>query len=210
MEATATTFVLPPRLPWQDGTPAVPEPSEPLDPTVVHIGRAALESKIRDISQLGATLRGWLDVPLGAAVSLELGNGQRVEAIVAWRGEEDVGVRFTRPIDVMALITRVLVAQPADRRRMPRVEVRAAAWLKEGERFLSATIRNISAGGLQLEGDTLPAVGEPVQLFVEGLGIPSAEVLWRSDRLAGLRFAHDLSWQAILPWVKELHAGRRR
>ena len=209
-DATATTFVLPAKLPWQSDAPCVPEPAEPLDPTTVHIGRIAVASEIREISQLGATLRGAVDVPLGAALSMELGTGQRVDAVVAWRGEQDVGVRFTRPIDVMALITRQLVAQPADRRRMPRVEVRAAAWLRKNERFLPATIRNISAGGLQLEGDTLPVVGETVQVFMEGLGIPPGEVSWRHDRLAGVRFERELSWQAILPWVKEVHAGRTR
>jgi len=208
-DATATTFVLPAKLPWQGGMLVSPKVSEPLDPTTVHIGRIAVASEIREISQLGATLRGAIDVPLGAALAMELGTGQRVDAVVAWRGEQDVGVRFTRPIDVMALITRQLVAQPADRRRMPRVEVRAAAWLRKDERFLPATIRNISAGGLQLEGDALPVVGEPVQVFLEGLGIPPGEVTWRQDRLAGVRFERELSWQAILPWVKELHAGRR-
>lgn len=209
-DATATTFVLPSRLPWLDAPGFVPEPEEPLDPTTVHIGPVALASEIREISALGATLRGWLDVPLGAAMFLELGNGQRVEAVIAWRGEHDVGVRFTRPIDVMALITRQLVAQPADRRQMPRVEVRANAWLRRDERFHPAVIRNISAGGLQLEGDGLPAVHEAVQVFIEGLGIPPGEVIWRRDTLAGVRFERELGWQTILPWVKEMHAGRKR
>lgn len=209
-DATATTFVLPSRLPWLDGAGFVPEPEEPLDPTTVHIGPVALDSEIREISALGATLRGWLDVPLGAGLFMELGNGQRVEAVIAWRGEQDVGVRFTRPIEVMALITRQLVAQPADRRQMPRVEVRASAWLRKDERFLPATIRNISAGGLQIEGEELPAVHEPVQVFIEGLGVPPGEVIWRRDKVAGIRFERELGWQAILPWVKELHAGRKR
>lgn len=210
MDASATTFVLPSRLPWLEPTGVVPAVDEALDPTNVHIGPVVLASEIREISALGATLRGWLDVPLGAALFMELGNGQRVEAVVAWRGEQDVGVRFTRPIDVMALITRQLVAQPADRRQMPRVEVRASAWLRKNERFLPATIRNISAGGVQIEGDELPAVHEQVQVFVEGLGVPPGEVIWRRDRLAGIRFERELGWQAILPWVKELHSGRKR
>ena len=209
-DATATTFVLPSRLPWLDAAGFVPELEEALDPTTVHIGPVALPSEIREISALGATLRGWLDVPLGAALYMELGNGQRVEAVIAWRGEQDVGVRFTRPIDVMALITRQLVAQPADRRQMPRVEVRASAWLRKNERFLPATIRNISAGGLQLEAEELPAVRETVQMFIEGLGVPPGEVSWRRDKLAGIRFERELGWQSILPWVKELHAGRKR
>jgi hypothetical protein len=108
----------------------------------------------------------------------------------------------------MALITRQLVAQPADRRQMPRVEVRTAAWLREDERFIPATIRNISAGGLQLEGDSLPRPGERVQPFVEGIGLPEGEVIWHRGNLAGIRFDRELSWQAILPWLKGLGARR--
>ena len=209
-DATATTFVLPARLPWVDGSGMAPgpRPAEPLDPTTVHIGPVVLASEIREISQLGATLRGALDVPLGAALTMALGNGQRIEGIVAWRGERDVGVRFLRPVDVMALITRQLVAQPADRRQMPRVEVRASAWLREDERFIPATIRNISAGGLQLEGDSLPRARERVQPFVEGIGLPEGEVIWRQGDLAGIRFDRELSWQAILPWLKALQTRR--
>ncbi|WP_114229087.1 MULTISPECIES: PilZ domain-containing protein [Sphingomonas] len=197
-------------MPWLDTSGFVPDPDETLDPTTVHIGPVALASEIREISALGATLRGWLDVPLGAAMYLELGNGQRVEAVIAWRGEQDVGVRFTRPIDVMALITRQLVAQPADRRQMPRVEVLASAWLRKAENFLPVTIRNISAGGLQIEGEELPAVNEGCQVFLEGLGIPPGEVIWRREKRAGIHFERELGWQAILPWVKGLHASHKR
>lgn len=207
--ATATTFVLPSRLPWLDVPASAPREEEPLDPVRLMIGGIAVDTEVQEISPLGATLRGALDLPLGAGVAAELGNGQRVDAVVAWRGEQDVGLRFTRPIDVMALITRELVAQPADRRTMPRVEVRCSAWIKEGERFIPTVIRNISAGGVQLEGGELPLAGQPIHLFLEGLGIPPGEVIWKRADLAGARFDRELSWQTILPWIKELHRPRR-
>jgi hypothetical protein len=207
--ATATTFVLPSKLPWLDVPASAPRSEQPLDPVRLTIGGIAVDTEVQEISPLGATLRGALDLPLGAGVAAELGNGQRVDAVVAWRGEQDVGLRFTRPIDVMALITRELVAQPADRRTMPRVEVRCSAWIKKGERFVPAIVRNISAGGVQVEGGELPPIGEPIQLFLEGLGIPPGEVIWKRAELAGVRFDRELSWQAILPWIREFHRHRR-
>jgi hypothetical protein len=208
-DVSATTFVLSARLPWL-GELAVPaEQDVSLELAQLRVGGAALLSEIREISPLGATLRGALDVCLGAGLAMELGSGQRVDAVVAWRGEQDVGVRFTRPIDVMALITRQLVAQPVERRTMPRVEVRVSAWLRERERFVPVVIRNISAGGLQVEGVDLPAIGEAIQVFVEGLGVPTGEIMWKHGELAGVRFERELSWQALLPWIKELHRPRR-
>jgi hypothetical protein len=207
--ATATTFVLSAKLPWLDGGATMPDGDDPLEPTHLRVGGAALESEIREISPLGATLRGAVDVCLGAGLAMELGSGQRVDAIVAWRGEQDVGVRFTRPVDVMALITRQLVSQPVERRTMPRVEVRVSAWLRDHERFVPIAIRNISAGGLQVEGAELPPTGEAIHVFAEGLGIPAGEVIWKRGELAGVRFDRELSWQALLPWIKDLHRPKR-
>lgn len=207
--ATATTFVLSAKLPWLDEVAAMPEADDSFEPAQLRVGGAEVESEIREISPLGATLRGAVDVCLGAGLAMELGNGQRVDAVVAWRGEQDVGVRFTRPIDVMALITRQLVSQPVERRTMPRVEVRFSAFLRDRERFVPMIIRNISAGGLQAEGGDLPARGQPIDVFVEGLGIPSGEVIWTRGALAGVKFARELSWQEILPWIKGLHQQRR-
>ncbi len=207
--ATATTFVLSAKLPWLDESVSLPSRDDQFDPAQLRVGSAAVDTEIREISPLGATLRGAVDVCLGAGLAMELGNGQRVDGVVAWRGEQDVGVRFTRPIDVMALITRQLVSQPVERRTMPRVEVRASAWLRDRERFVPVVIRNISAGGLQAEGAELPGVGETINVFAEGLGIPPGEVIWKRGQLAGVRFARELSWQVLLPWIKELHRPKR-
>ena len=87
---------------------------------------------------------------------------------------------------------------------MPRVEVRCDAWIKDGDEFAGATLRNISARGLQLEGDPLPPAGSIISLFVEGLNIPAGEIVWRKDNLAGIELQHDLSWAAIIPWIRSL------
>ena len=63
-------------------------------------------------------------------------------------------------------------------------------------------VRNISARGLQLEGDELPAIGTFVSVFVEGLNMPAGEVIWRHDSLAGIEVFEELSWTSIIPWVR--------
>ena len=74
---------------------------------------------------------------------------------------------------------------------MPRVEVRCAAHIKWGEHLLGATLRNISARGLQIEGDELPAVGSYVSVFVEGLNIPRAKSYGRAADWSGSRFSRS-------------------
>ena len=63
-------------------------------------------------------------------------------------------------------------------------------------------LRNISSGGLQLEGSELPAVGTYVSVFVEGLNISAGEVLWNRDELIGIELFEELSWTSIIPWVR--------
>ena len=63
-------------------------------------------------------------------------------------------------------------------------------------------MRNISGGGLQIEGDELPPCGTYVSVFVEGLNVPPGEVVWRRSNLAGIEVIDELSWTSIIPWIK--------
>jgi hypothetical protein len=65
-------------------------------------------------------------------------------------------------------------------------------------------LRNISARGLQIEGDDLPARGTFTSIFVEGLNIPPGEVVWVKGNLAGIELLDDLSWTSIIPWIREV------
>jgi hypothetical protein len=87
---------------------------------------------------------------------------------------------------------------------MPRVEIRCGAYIKRGEELTAATIRNISARGFQIEGESLPPVGTYVSLFVEGLNVPPGEIAWRNGKLAGIELFEELSWASIIPWIREM------
>jgi hypothetical protein len=201
--ASVTTFMIGSRLPWPDDLPA-PAESGPLDSAVVHESGSKRGCSIRKISPLGATLRGAVRGKPGDALSVELANGQRPAATIVWVKGDEAGVSFNQPIDMIALINRTLINQPAERRAMPRVELRCAAWVKSGQDFAPATVRNISAGGLQLEGDSIPRVGTYVSLFIEGLNVPPGEIVWRQKNLGGIALLDDLNWSSIMPWIRDL------
>jgi hypothetical protein len=121
---------------------------------------------------------------------------------VAWARRGELGVRFDDSVDVVALLNRKLVSQAPERRTMPRIEVRSGAHVKCGGQLWPATLRNISARGLQIEGDGLPAAGSYVSVFIEGLNVPGGEIIWRRDKLAGIELLEELSWASIIPWVR--------
>lgn len=198
-----TTFVVGDRLPWPESAVAG-EQALPSDPAIVYQAGFAKACTLRRISALGAIVRGDLADTPDQTIALELETGQRPAGTIVWRDRDESGIAFKEPVNLLALITRKLVSQPAERRAVPRLELRCDAWIKDGDEFAAATLRNISARGLQLEGDPLPVAGTTIALFVEGLNIPAGQIVWRKDNLAGVELQHDLSWASIIPWIRGL------
>ena len=201
IDASVTTYVVGDRLPWPDddvarlGTPD-------FEPATLIGASGRRPCAIRKISQAGVAISGDGLGAAGDRASLELRSGQRCAAHIDWARGGEAGLTFDDPLDIVALINRNLVAQPAERRTAPRIELRAAAHLKWGEHFETAVTRNVSARGMQVEGENLPPVGTYVSLFVEGLSLPPCDVAWRRDGLAGFEFFDELSWASIISWVK--------
>ena len=204
--ASVTTFVMENRLPWPEDGPAR-ELDGPFDAGVIHDGAMRWKCSVRRISALGATLRGDVAIAPGEQVAIELANGQRPQGRIDWVDGHEAGIVFNRPVDMLALINRNLVSQPTERRAMPRVELRARVHLKWGASVAAATLRNISARGLQVEGEELPAPGTFVSVFIEGLNVPPGEIVWQKGVLAGVELLEDLSWSSLIPWIRE--AGRK-
>jgi len=204
--ASVTIFVMEQRLPWPDDGSAA-DSDGPFDAGVIHDDGLRQACSIRKISPLGATLRGGVKKAPGDEVALELATGQRPQGIIDWVRGGEAGMTFKQPVDVLALINRNLISQPTERRTMPRVELRCGLDVKWGATLSPAILRNISARGLQIEGGALPPRGTFVQVFVEGLIVPSGEVVWRKGDLAGIELFEELSWSSIIPWIREV--GRK-
>jgi hypothetical protein len=201
--ASVTTFVMEERLPWPDDGPAA-ELNGPFDAGVIHDAGLKRECSIRKISALGATLRGEVRGAPGDEVAVELATGHRHPGTVDWVRGGEAGIVFKQPVDMLALINRNLISQTAERRTMPRVELRCGLHVKWGASLSPAVMRNISARGLQIEGDALPPRGTFVNVFVEGLIVPAGEVVWGKGDLAGIELFEELSWSSIIPWIREV------
>jgi hypothetical protein len=200
---SVTAFVVGDRLPWPDD-PSASDKRGPLDAAAIFISGSRKPCSIRKISALGVTVGSDLTPALGERVAVELATGQRPTGKVAWTGRGELGVRFDDHVDMVALLNRKLVSLTPERRVMPRVEVRCPVYVKSSLNLSLAALRNISARGLQLEGDELPAIGTYVSVFAEGLNIPPGEVIWRQDKLAGIELLEELSWTSIIPWIRQV------
>jgi hypothetical protein len=195
------------QLPWPDNAPAA-DALGSLDPVILHAGGQRCPCAIRKISTLGTTIRGAMAQAQGEEVAVELATGQRPFGTIDWIAGGEAGIRFKQPIDMLALLNRTLVSQPGERRTMPRVELRCSVGIKWGISLAAATLRNISARGLQVEGDGLPPRDTFVSIFIDGLNVPAGEVVWSKGNLAGIELMEPLSWSSIIPWIREV--GRRQ
>ncbi|MCY7271446.1 MAG: hypothetical protein LH485_05260 [Sphingomonas bacterium] len=200
-------------LPWPDDSPPA-DALGALDPVALIVGGKRRDCAIRKISPLGTTIRGATGEAPGAQVAVELATGHRPLGTIDWVAGGEAGIRFDRPIDMVALLNRTLLSQPGERRTMPRVELRCHVGMKWGASLAAARLRNISARGLQVEGGgspvadwDLPPRDTFVSLFIDGLVVPAGEVVWRKGNLAGIELMEELRWSSLMPWVRE--AGRR-
>lgn len=200
---SVTTFVMAARLPWPDDVlPA--DALGSLDPVALYEAGHSRPCAVRKISSLGTTIRGTVTQAPGDEVAVELATGQRPVGTIDWVAGGEVGIRFKQPIDMLALLTRKLVEQPGERRAMPRVELRCAVGVKWGINVAAATLRNISARGLQIEGDGVPPRDTLVTMFIDGLNLPAGEVVWSKGNLAGIELIRELAWSSIMPWIREV------
>ena len=199
---SVTSFVMEARLPWPDSASAA-DVLGSLDPVALYVAGQPRPCAIRKISPLGTTVRGVVTEAPGEQVAVELATGQRQAGTIDWIAGGEAGIRFNQPIDMLALLNRKLVSQQSERRTMPRVELRCSVGVKWGVNVAATTLRNISARGLQIEGDGVPPRDTFVSLFIDGLNMPAGEVVWSKGRLAGIELMEELSWSSIMPWIRE-------
>jgi hypothetical protein len=202
-----TSFVMEHRLPWAEGSSAAPAGAGRFDQAVIINAGQRSACSIRSVSSLGATLTGDIATRQGEQLSIELVTGQRPLATVDWVAGGEAGVRFKQPVDVLALINRTLINQPAERRSMPRVELRCGVRLKWAATVCDAILRNISARGMQVEARDLPPRNTYLSIQIDGLNMPAGEVMWRKDDLAGIQLMEELRWTSLMPWIRKVGGG---
>jgi hypothetical protein len=44
-----------------------------------------------------------------------------------------------------------------------------------------------------------------VSLFIDGLNVPSGEIVWAKGNLAGIELMEELAWSSLMPWIRDQH-----
>ncbi len=206
-EVLASTTIFSLRADLPTVLPAPPEGAEDKYDSALLIGESTREScLVRKFSAAGATLVVPTPPTEGAAYILELKNGQTIFGTISWCEEGEVGFLFDHPMDVVGTLARNLAILPAERRRVPRVEMSQTVSIRRGSDTEFTRARDVSTAGVGIETDLELEIDDPVEIAFDGLRPITGVVKWSSGRFAGVAFDHELGWQTLMPWLRQVQS----
>jgi hypothetical protein len=161
---------------------------------------------IRNISAGGMMIRAYSSIDPGTRLSIELKQGEPVSATVKWAKDENVGLEFDEPIDVISLIS---ISGEEPRPRMPRVEVNCTAWVREGAIVHRTKAVDVSQGGLKIHSSKNLAIGAEVIVTLTGLSAAPGTVRWKDGDSYGISFNGPLALPTLVGWLQQQQERER-
>lgn len=162
-----------------------------------------IDCHLHKFSAAGATLRIDETIEPGSVWALQLANGQCIDGTVSWAEEGEAGFLFDAPTDVVGTLARNLALLPAERRRVPRVELPQSVGIRHGTDFEFARTRDLSQAGVGIETSLSLAEDDRVEVAFNGLSPLHGTVRWAQHGKAGIAFDTELSWQTLMPWLRQ-------
>jgi len=154
---------------------------------------------VKNISAGGALVRAYCPLRPEQRLQVELKENQPIGGTVNWVRGGDTGITFDGPVDVLDLIR---TSSSGPRPRMPRVEVSAVCFVREGAILHRSNVHNISQGGVSVETANPLTVGGEVTVSLPGLAPRDAVVRWNDGATYGIAFNTVLPLAALVEWLQ--------
>lgn len=196
---SATIFSLTHDLPAPRAPLAVLE--DGLDTGQLASGGELVDCGIHWIGRAGARLRIERELAESVPIQLHFGTAEPLIGRTLWSDGIEAGLAFDMPVDVLGMVARNLARATAERRRLPRIELRHTVGVHRGGEVQQLRTRDISQGGVGVEARGL-GVDEAVQLTFDGLRPLDGTVRWIAGETAGIVFSEELGWQTLFPWLR--------
>ena len=187
---------------------APPEPRERREDerhlTLFRVGSITIDDRrelclIKNISAGGMMIRAYCAIAEGTPLSVELKSGQPVTGKVNWVKEQNVGVTFDQPVDVIEILS---ASADGPRPRMPRIEVDCIATIRDGANVYRMPVCDISQGGLKVQGEPLLEHGCDLSVSLPGLEPLPAALRWRHDGHLGISFNRLIPLAQLVIWLQ--------
>lgn len=188
---------------------AAPEPVERREGerhlTLFRVGTIVVDGRrelclIKNVSAGGMLIRAYTPLNSGTAVSIELKQGESIEGRVNWTKDECAGVEFAEPVDVVGLLA---TSMDGPRPRMPRIEVRCIASVRQDGSVFGMRARDVSQGGIKVESDRELKLGADVVVSLPGLAPVQGVVRWKEAGAYGINFNRLLALSDLVAWLQD-------
>jgi hypothetical protein len=177
---------------------------------LLHSGGVSDICVVRNVSPNGLSARVYRKLSPREDVEIEFRSGKLLTGAVVWEDEYDVGIVFSRPIDVAQVLASRWSAQPEKRRALPRITVDCAGRLSNGLRSVEVMLRDISQGGASLEGRAHAGSLGKVELSLPDLPPIAGVVRWISGPNLGVSFNECLAFETLARWIQARREGLGR
>lgn len=179
--------------------------------TLYRVGSILVEDRrelclIKNISAGGMMIRLYCSIRDGAPVTVELKSGQPIRGRISWTRDQNAGIAFDQPIDVIDILS---TSMDGPRPRMPRIETNCHATLREGSNVVRAEACDISQGGLKVRTETLFQQGAEVIVTLPGLEPQRGIACWSDSGFAGITFNRLLPLGELVAWLHEQRETQR-
>ena len=161
---------------------------------------------IKNISAGGMMIRAYCAIAEGTPLSIELKSGQPVSGKVSWTSDQNVGVAFDAPIDVIEILS---ASADGPRPRMPRVEVACIATVRDGANVYRLPLCDVSQGGMKVKGDPVLEHGRDLIVSLPGMEPRPAAQRWRQDGHMGISFNRLIPLAQLVTWLQDAREGQR-
>jgi len=187
---------------------AAPQPRERRDGerhlTLFRVGSITIGDRrelclIKNLSAGGMMIRAYCPIAQGTPLSIELKSGQPVTGKVSWVRDQNIGVAFDAPVDVIEILS---ASADGPRPRMPRVEVDCIATVRDGANVHRLRACDISQGGLKLAGEPPLEHGCDLSVTLPGLEPQPAALRWRQDGHLGISFNRLIPLAELVDWLQ--------
>ncbi len=153
---------------------------------------------VKKVSKSGALIRAYSKLRAGQEVKLELKGQHPIEGAVAWANGTDTRILFKQAIDVLQLLK---VGPGGPPPRMPQVDVRAFALIRQGAVVHRAVVHNISQGGISAQCKADLQIGEDAIVTLAGMAPSQGVVRWSGSGGCGITFNTVLGLPLLVDWL---------
>ena len=153
---------------------------------------------IKNISAGGMLIRAYCTLEPDTPVGVELKQGEQIKGIVSWMRDGCAGIAFDEPVDVVELLA---ASMDGPKPRMPRVEIRCIASVRQESQVYGLLARDVSQGGVKVDSTRALQIGADVVVTLPGMSPQAGIVRWSDGACYGITFNRLIALSELVAWL---------